>query len=633
MPSLRARALVSAVIFNLVLRAALPLGLCLPLLRVSADTPITPNASPETRSLFAFLEDTRGKKIISGQQEGWRGTNALGFELTYIREISGELPAILSMDMAPYTRPGNRKAPPHTVVNQAIDWYSNRRGIVSLCWHWAAPMNTPAFYSTETSFRPGRAVVPGTPENAAAMKDIDLIAAELKLLRDAHVPVLWRPLHEANGRWFWWGADGPEPLKALWRMVFERLAVHHGLNNLIWVFSPGAGIDLGDWYPGDAWVDIIAPDHYPMDGNDGPARSIFDEMVALGGGTKLVGFGENGPIPAPDALVAEKADWLFFITWAGKVLTDRNSKEAIRKAYTHPRVLTLAELPDLRRYPFATAGRARKLAFPAAPAPLAVGSPGQRPVVVAVQDDRGRTVRDSRHRVTLALAGIAAGATLRGTQTVEIVRGLAVFPDAEVTAPGGNFTFRAEARGLEAAVSAPFPVGPGAGILQESWTNSAIASLSGLAVTKLPPAESRVLGRAFAAPVRFATNFCARYRGWVHPPASGDYVFWIANDGTSELWVSTDELPANRRKVAEILPATPYAKWPHTHEAQSAPLRMEAGKRYYIEALHRQAAGSAHFSVRWRRPDAVEESPIPGARLAALQDQNAFPPPAANVQN
>ena len=65
-----------------------------------------------------------------------------------------------------------------------------------------------------------------------------------------HVPVLWRPLHEANGRWFWWGAKGPEPLRKLWQMMFVNFTAKHRLNNLIWVFSPGAETDLADWYPG-----------------------------------------------------------------------------------------------------------------------------------------------------------------------------------------------------------------------------------------------------------------------------------------------------------------------------------------------------------------------------------------------
>lgn len=592
-----------------------------------ADTPVTPDASAEAQSLLAFLEDTYGKKIISGQQEGWRGTNELGFELNYIREASGKLPALLAMDVAPYTRarPARPRPARHEVVNHAVDWYANRNGIVSLCWHWSAPMNERVFYTKDTTFNPARAVIEGTPEYATTLRDIDLIAAELKLLREAHVPVLWRPLHEANGRWFWWGAGGPEPFKKLWRILFERLTVHHHLNNLIWVFSPGAAIDLGDWYPGDAYVDIIGPDHYPMDRSHGPAKGIFDEMVALGGGLKLIGFGENGPIPAPGQLVREKAGWSFFIAWSGKTLWDNNSKEQIHEAYNHPYMLNLGDLPELKKFPFASAGEAVKLAFPAVAADLAVGSPGRRPVVVAVQDAGGRTVRDGKHTVTLALDRNPGRAKLLGTLSAETVNGLAVFPDLAISKAGADFTLRASARELGSVTSSIIHVGPGAGIVRECWTNAVPAALSELSALATPPASCETLGKAFEAPVSMATNFTARYRGYLLPPLTGDYVFWIATESTSELWLSTDESATNKVKIAERTASTPYAKWPHTNEAQSAPRRLEAGRRYYVEALQKQDAGLTHFAVRWQLPNGVEERPIPGARIETPKDRDATP--------
>ena len=241
------------------------------------------------------------------------------------------------------------------------------------------------------------------------------LQAELKLLQDAHVPVLWRPLHEANGRWFWWGAHGPEPCKKLWRLMFDRFTSRHNLTNLIWVFSPGASTDLADWYPGDEYVDIIGQDHYPMDGNNGPAKDVFDELVAFGRGNKLVALSENGPIPDPDRLVSEHAGWLFFTTWSGRTLTERNSNEQLIKAYRHPHVLNLGDLPNLKDYPFKPAGKAVKLGFPAPPGDLAIGSPGRQPVTVAVQDAEGRTVRAGTYAVTLALGRQAGRGRLDGT--------------------------------------------------------------------------------------------------------------------------------------------------------------------------------------------------------------------------
>ena len=322
-----------------------------PLLAFEADTPVTPNASPEARRLLAFFSDIYGKRIISGQQDGWQWTNGLSFELNYIINTTGELPALLAMDVSSYTDKSARRDTNHRLMQHALDWSQQRHGLVEFCWHWRAPMGEPAFYTKDTKFDISRAVIPGTSENTAVLHDMDLIANELEVLRDAHVPVLWRPLHEANGRWFWWGAGGPEPLKKLWRMMFENFTVKHHLNNLVWVFSPGAEVDLADWYPGDAFVDIVAPDHYPMDGNHGPAKDIFDELTKMTRGQKLIALGENGPIPDVNEVARQNAGWLFFTTWSGSILFDKTTPQELRADYANPHALNLDDLPGLNNIP------------------------------------------------------------------------------------------------------------------------------------------------------------------------------------------------------------------------------------------------------------------------------------------
>jgi mannan endo-1,4-beta-mannosidase len=589
------------------------------------DTAVTPNASPEVQSLLAYFSDIYGKKILSGQQEGWRGTNALGFELAYITNTTGKLPALLALDLSAYTRTESARwhMPPHAAAKHAIDWYNTKHGVVAFCWHWSAPIGERVVYAKDTSFDLQRAVTDGAEEHTAALRDLDAIAGELTLLRDAQVPVLWRPLHEANGRWFWWGAQGPEPFKRMWRLMFERFTIRHKLNNLIWVFSPGAATDLADWYPGDEYVDIIGQDHYPMDGNNGPAKDVFDELVAFGHGNKLVALSENGPIPDPDRLVGEKAGWLFFTTWSGRTLTQRNSNEQLIKVYHHPYVLNLGDLPNLRSYPFKAAGKAIKLGFPSPPADLAIGSPGRQPLTVTVQDAEGRTERAGTYAVTLALGTNPGHGRLGGTLTVATCNGIATFPDLEIDKPGDGYTFTASASGLSSAASPPFNIGPGAGILCEWWTNLASSSLADLADLAIQPACRQVLGKALEVPVNAATNFGARFRGFLLPPLTGAYVFWIANEVASELWLSTDQTAAAKVRIAEVTSRTPYSKWPHTHEAQSVAVNLVAGKRYYLEVLQKPGNGATQLCVRWRLPNGVEERPIPGARLA---------PPGADLQ-
>jgi hypothetical protein len=383
--------------------AALSLFCAAKIFAFAPDTPVTPGASPEAQSLLAFFSDTYGKKVISGQQDGWQQTNGLSLELNYITNTTGKLPALLALDLSGYTAKPLRPDTSHRLVKQAIDWYQNRNGIVEFCCHWRAPMNEPAFYSQDTSFDISRAVTAGTPEYVATEKDLDVIASELEVLRDAHVPVLWRPLHEANGRWFWWGAGGPEPFKQLWRMMYENFTVKHHLNNLLWVFSPGAETDLAAWYPGDAYVDIVGQDHYPLDGNHGPARDVFDELNKMTRGEKLLALGENGPIPDPALMLQDRAGWLFFTTWSGSILFDKTTPEQLRDYYHNPYVLNLSDLPDLKKYPFQPSEAAAKLDFRGAPGNVAVNGTWRMPVTVAVEDQNGKTVRDGTFRVTLAV--------------------------------------------------------------------------------------------------------------------------------------------------------------------------------------------------------------------------------------
>ena len=572
-----------------------------------ADTPVTPGASPEAQSLLTFFADTYGKHIISGQQDGWWRTNGLSRELNYITNTTGKLPALLAMDVTGYTDKSPRRDTNHTLMKRAAEWYNQRDGIAEFCWHWRAPMNEHSFYVKETTFDINRAVTEGAPEHEAVLHDMDLIADELEVLRDAHVPVLWRPLHEANGRWFWWGAGGPEPFKKLWRMMFENFTVKHHLNNLIWVFSPGAETDLADWYPGDAFVDIVGQDHYPMDGNHGSAKDVFDELTKMTRGDKLIALGENGPVPDPQLIVGEKAGWLFFTTWSGSILFDKTTPEQLREYYNNSYLLNLGDLPDLKTYRFEPAGTAVKLGFPAAPGDVAVGGIRRSPLTVVVQDAHGRTVRDGTYTVTVALQQ-SDDAKLEGSLTAATINGIATFPDVKTEGATGDYTFVATADGLHHATSEAFHLGPGNGPLRECWTSKADFST--------PPDSTEILGRALETPVCLATNFSARVRGEIIPPQTGNYTFWVAAGGAAELWLSTDASPANKVQITAVTPGTPYRKWPHVSEAGSQPVALQAGARYYLEIRQWQGNGSTQLHVRWQLPDGSEERPIPAFRLA-----------------
>lgn len=143
-------------------------------------------------------------------------------------------------------------------------------------------LRTSTFYTDQTNFDVSRAVQSGTPENLATLRDIDSIAVQLQRLENAGVPVLWRPLHEAGGGWFWWGAKGAAAAKALYDIMYDRLTNVHGLHNLIWEWSTNEP----EWYPGNNKVDIIGYDSYPGKYVYSSQKGVFDQLFTLVEGKK-----------------------------------------------------------------------------------------------------------------------------------------------------------------------------------------------------------------------------------------------------------------------------------------------------------------------------------------------------------
>jgi serine/threonine-protein kinase len=108
----------------------------------------------------------------------------------------------------------------------------------------------------------------------------------------------------------------------------------------------------------------------------------------------------------------------------------------------------------------------------------------------------------------------------------------------------------------------------------------------------------------------------SRIRGYIHPPATGDYVFWIAADDTGELWLSSDERPENKVLIASAPEWTGRHEWEKHASQKSRPVALRAGHRYYIEALEKQGGGGSHLAVGWQVPDGTSERPIPGRYLS-----------------
>ena len=317
------------------------------------------NATANTKKLYSFLKDSYGKYVITGQQcDG--GIN--GNEFKAIKNLTGDYPALLGLDLVDYTPSRTAFGASSSAVEKAIE-FANKGGIVTLCWHWNAPteyLNSTAnssdgwwggFYTKSSKFDIAK-VMNGQDAKGKELLDRDIkeIAKQLKRLEKAGVPVIWRPLHEASGGWFWWGAKGSDAYKKLWKYLYNELTNTYGCNNLIWVYNGQSA----DWYPGDEYVDIVGEDIYPGNHVYDPQVSRFKQAISYGSKTKITALTENGCIFDIDSAVSINALWCWFMTWGGEFTVNGSNysekyteKSVIKKMYASKYSLTLGSLPKI----------------------------------------------------------------------------------------------------------------------------------------------------------------------------------------------------------------------------------------------------------------------------------------------
>lgn len=321
-------------------------------------------ATPETKALFSYLCDSYGKQVLAGQVCD-NGMN--GDEFKSIYEVTGKYPALLGLDMMSYSLARQEMGGKPKVVETALDFADNG-GIVTFCWHWNAPNKylkagndengNPrwwgGFYTKNTDFDI-EAVMNGDDAEGKKLLDADIaeIAKQMNRLEEAGVPVLWRPLHEASGGWFWWGAKGAEAYKKLYTYLHDQLTNKYECHNLIWVWNG----QNKDWYPGDEYVDIIGEDLYLDKHVYSASAAKFSEILEYSGGKKIIALTENGVVFDIDNVIAAGTKWAWFNTWNkefitknGKFSDEYTEEHILKKTYQSEYVITLDELPDWNTY-------------------------------------------------------------------------------------------------------------------------------------------------------------------------------------------------------------------------------------------------------------------------------------------
>ena len=295
-----------------------------------------PNASKAAVELYDYICETYGNAIISGQQEStWMGSDQYEFE--YIYENTGKYPAIRGLDYMNDDFKG--------VNERAAEWH-DRGGIVTICWHCGCDFSGSWDECMKTEIADwDKSLTEGTSEYEKLIAGMDKAAEALKELKEQNIPVLWRPFHELDGGWFWWGKGGAENFKKLWIIMYDRYTDYWELDNLIWVLGySGNGRNYDKWYPGDEYVDIIGADSY----SDGANEKLYKLVTEAVEKKMPICFHECGRIPTVQQLKDSKAEWVWFMTWHTEYITDGNDINDLKNIYNDEYVITLDELPEFK---------------------------------------------------------------------------------------------------------------------------------------------------------------------------------------------------------------------------------------------------------------------------------------------
>jgi mannan endo-1,4-beta-mannosidase len=310
-----------------------------------------PRASTEAQNVLDYLAGLRGRGIVLGQHTQTREQG----ELTYIHSVTGKEPALCGFELLAYSPNINYSESDEECLTEveenkntletAMKW-AERKGLITFTWHWYSPLygKDKAFYQKNTPFDARLALKEGTPERDAFIKDMDVMAELLKPFCEKRIPILWRPFHESEGVWFWWGSRGPETARDLWQNMFDRYTRIHNLSNLIWVWNS----PLKEGYVGDNYCDVISRDFYIPEHTHSDYKEQYDELIQITTADKITALGETGPLPGLSLLAKTQVPWTWFMTWSKRMCGEEvTSRQELQSAYNSDYGITLDKLPAL----------------------------------------------------------------------------------------------------------------------------------------------------------------------------------------------------------------------------------------------------------------------------------------------
>ncbi|MGW0913823.1 glycosyl hydrolase [Streptomyces sp. NPDC002784] len=298
-------------------------------------------ATPK-QTVLNYLRTITGNSIVSGQHNKEPAT-APGQYTQQVKDVTGQYPGLWGGDlMFDATDVANRQR----VIDQARTEWANG-SLVTLTWHVCPPTggSTCPFEggvkSNVTNAQFTQIITSGSALNNAWKRRLDEVVPYLQQLENAGVPVLFRPLHEMNESWNWWGnRPGANGSARLFQITRDYLAGTKGLDHLIWVWNvqdnPAGG--WSTYYPGHQYVDVVSLDVWYK---NHPSSADYQQMQSIAG-TKPMALAEMGKIPN-STLLNSQTRWAWFMMWSEQ-LRGNNTNAEIQAAYFHPRVLNQGEV-------------------------------------------------------------------------------------------------------------------------------------------------------------------------------------------------------------------------------------------------------------------------------------------------
>jgi beta-mannanase len=308
--------------------------------------PSNPNTTPEARKVLTYLQNLGGQGILSGQLSMLNDTVVTTdtlvttFRDRYVmRRNGGKLPAVYASNFGDWPMDYQ-----HAIVKLVKDRWKATQGksVALICWHTVQPdTNEELGYAAMSKFSASNPypaakvdsiLTPGTRLNIEHMRRLKVAGTYLKSLDSAGIPVLWRPYHENNGAFFWWGQQ--PRFKELWAQMYNYYTDSLKLNNLIWVYSMCHFGEGDRWidslYPGHKYVDMLGVDIYAGNFGQGYDPWIYATLLTKAEG-RPIGITENGVMPHVPTLKSTQPKWSLFATWWGYEVDT-----LWKNAYYHP---------------------------------------------------------------------------------------------------------------------------------------------------------------------------------------------------------------------------------------------------------------------------------------------------------